>query len=235
VHQAHISNDPDDVRRAFVESGELALRPVDAQEVADRLAQGLLVCDMSVDPPCDEDMPPLVPLLRARLRALPPAAEMDQPSFADLQRQAILDEFAQSKEAGRSKRAIDLADLFASCRLERLDADPLRWSPIAVELCLLDWLPRKVTLDDADLRALPDALKSWVSLRRPQEGPVGRCHRGNARCHRRVRAGLQAGDARPVTRAVSDIVFVALNEPLEDWTDDMRAALDALGRDGPNG
>jgi hypothetical protein len=34
-------------------------------------------------------------------------------------------------------------------------------------------------------------------------------------------------------RAVSDIVFAALNEPLEDRTDDMRAALDAIGRDEP--
>jgi hypothetical protein len=80
VRQAHIANDPDDVRRAFVESGELALRPVDAQEVADRLAQGLRIYDMSLDPPCDEDMPPLVPLLRARQRVLPPAAEMAAPA-----------------------------------------------------------------------------------------------------------------------------------------------------------
>lgn len=56
VRQAHIANDPDDVRRAFVESGQLALGPVDAQEVADRLAQGLLIYDVSIHPPCDQDM-----------------------------------------------------------------------------------------------------------------------------------------------------------------------------------
>jgi hypothetical protein len=170
VRQAHIANDPDDVRRAFAESGELALRPVDAQEVADRLAQGLLIYDMSIDPPCDEDMPPLVPLLRARQRALPPPVEMKQRAFTNRQRHAILDEFARAKEAGRWKPAIELADLFVSCRLERLDADPLRWSPIAVELCLLDWLPRKATLDDADLRAAPDALKRWVRFSGRKKG-----------------------------------------------------------------
>jgi hypothetical protein len=37
-----------------------------------------------------------------------------------------------------------------------------------------------------------------------------------------------------IMRAVSDIVFEALNEPLKDRTDEMRAALDALGTDGPN-
>ena len=35
--------------------------------------------DMSIDPPCDEEGPPPVPLLRARLRALPAAVEMEPP------------------------------------------------------------------------------------------------------------------------------------------------------------
>jgi hypothetical protein len=82
----------------------------------------------------------------------------------------MLAEFARSGEAGRSKPAIELADLFVSCRLERLDADPLRWSPIAVELCLLDWLPRKATLNDADIRAVPGALKRWVRFAGRKKG-----------------------------------------------------------------
>lgn len=124
VRQAHLSADPDDVRQAFLESGELALRPVDAQEVADRLAQGLLVFDASIDPPRDHEMAPLVPLLRARQRKLPPPIERQPPEFEAEAPRAIVDEFARSKEAGRSKVAIELADLFVSCRLERLDADP---------------------------------------------------------------------------------------------------------------
>lgn len=34
-----------------------------------------------------------------------------------------------------------------------------RWNPIAAELCLLEWLPRKVVLDPAAAAAVPDALK----------------------------------------------------------------------------
>ncbi len=174
VRQAHVAADPDEVRRAFVESGDLALRPVDAQEVADRLAQGLRMFDISIDPPCDEEVPPLVPLLRARLRALPPAVEMEQRPFTEQERNALLDEFARSKEGGRSRAAVELADLFVSCRLERLDADPTRWSPIAVELCLLDWLPRQTTLDAAEIRALPGALKRWVRFAGRKKGlPAG--------------------------------------------------------------
>ncbi len=118
--------------------------------------------DLFIDPPCDEDMPPLVPLLRARLRALPSAAQTEHREWTQEERDAILDDFATSKEAGRSKKAVELASFFVDCRLERLDADPFRWSPIAVELCLLDWLPRKASLVDADIGAVPDALRRWV-------------------------------------------------------------------------
>ena len=170
VRQAHVAGDPDEVRQAFVESGELALRPVDAQEVADRLAQGLLIFDMSIDPPCDVEVPSLVPLLRARLRALPPAVAMEQRPFTEQERHVLVDGFARSREAGRSSATVELADLFVSCRLERLDADPLRWSPIAVELCLLDWLPRQTTLDAAEIRALPGALKRWVRFAGRKKG-----------------------------------------------------------------
>ena len=170
VRQAHVAADADEVRRAFLESSDLGLRPVDAQEVADRLEQGLRIFDMSIDPPCDEDTLPLIPLLRARQRALPPPIEMVQRRFSDAERHTILDEFARSKEAGRSRAAVELADFFVSCRLERLDADPLRWSPIAVEMCLLDWLPRKATLDAASISAVPDALRRWVRFAGRKKG-----------------------------------------------------------------
>lgn len=162
ARQVHIAGDPDDVRRAFVESAGMALKPLSAQEVADRLAQGLRMFDLSIDPPCDEDMPPLVPLMRARLRALPSPVESEAREWTQEAREAVLRGFSASKEAGRSKKAVELAPMFVDCRLERLDADPFRWSPIAVERCLLDWLPRKAMLDASDIRSVPDALRRWV-------------------------------------------------------------------------
>src|SRR6266540_2065859 len=170
VRQAHVAADPDEVRQALARSGEFALRPVDAKEVADRLAQGLLVFDESIDPPCDEELIPLVALLRARQRTLPAPVAMESRPFTERERDAILDEFSRSKEAGRSRVAIELADLFVTCRLDRLDADPLRWSPIAVETCLLEWLPRKVVLEPATVAAVPDALKRWVRFSGRKEG-----------------------------------------------------------------
>ena len=229
VRQAHLAGDPEDVRRAFLESGELALRPVDAQEVADRLEQGLQILDMSIDPPCDEEMLPLVPLLRARQRALPRPIEMEQPQLNGKQRAAILHQFARSKEAGRSKAAIDLAHLFVDCRLERLDADPLRWSPIAVELCLVDWLPRKATLDATDIRAVPGALKRWVRFAGRKKGlaadaieeTLAAVDQFTPEFHHAMRDRSRFGPAKSLADAmVADGVDLTDQGALDAWIED---------------
>ncbi|HZW00919.1 MAG TPA: hypothetical protein VFF55_05050, partial [Candidatus Deferrimicrobium sp.] len=40
--------------------------------------------------------------------------------------------------------------------------DPLRWSPIVVELFLADWLPGKVNLEAGEVEALPGVLRAWL-------------------------------------------------------------------------
>lgn len=45
----------------------------------------------------------------------------------------------------------------------RRDGEPLRWSPAAVELFLLDWAPRATLLDETDIALLPRALDAWVA------------------------------------------------------------------------
>jgi hypothetical protein len=38
----------------------------------------------------------------------------------------------------------------------------LRWSPIAVELFMLYFLPRKAILNAAEIRSFPEVLRAWV-------------------------------------------------------------------------
>jgi len=40
--------------------------------------------------------------------------------------------------------------------------DPLRWSPVVIELFMADWLPRKLLADRAMFEAAPGALDAWV-------------------------------------------------------------------------
>ena len=40
--------------------------------------------------------------------------------------------------------------------------DPLRWSPVAVEIIMVDWIPRKLVADTAYLSKAPDLLRAFV-------------------------------------------------------------------------
>jgi hypothetical protein len=45
-----------------------------------------------------------------------------------------------------------------------------RWSPIVVELFMLDWLPRKVSLYEAEVVHLPTVLRAWLRFVAEQRG-----------------------------------------------------------------
>ena len=40
--------------------------------------------------------------------------------------------------------------------------DPLRWSPTAIEILMLDWYPRKIVADQRYLRRMPPASRDFV-------------------------------------------------------------------------
>ncbi len=48
--------------------------------------------------------------------------------------------------------------------------DPLRWSPVTVEMLLTDWFPRKVIAEPAYLTKLPDLLRAYVRYCHDQKG-----------------------------------------------------------------
>ena len=40
--------------------------------------------------------------------------------------------------------------------------DPLRWSPVSVEIVMADWFPRKVRADRRYMGRMPDVLRSFI-------------------------------------------------------------------------
>jgi len=55
-----------------------------------------------------------------------------------------------------------LASYFVDFAADYGAGDPLRWSPIAVEIVLTDWFPRKVVAEDVTASAVPDALRRFT-------------------------------------------------------------------------
>ena len=48
--------------------------------------------------------------------------------------------------------------------------DPLRWSPVSVEIVLVDWFPRKVVDDVERLARLPDVLRAFIRYCHAERG-----------------------------------------------------------------
>ncbi len=48
--------------------------------------------------------------------------------------------------------------------------DPLRWSPVAVEILLVDWIPRKIVADVPYLAKAPDLLRAFIRFSHHERG-----------------------------------------------------------------
>jgi hypothetical protein len=78
------------------------------------------------------------------------------------ERAEIVDAFVASREAAGLQEAADLVRLFVDYACDYGAGDPLRWSPIAVEILLADWLPRKAILEPDEVDVLPEVLRRFV-------------------------------------------------------------------------
>lgn len=85
----------------------------------------------------------------------------------DDERRRLLDDFAAAHGPGLGLDA-DVVELLADTLVDfgegYLHGGVLAWSPGEVERFMLDWVQRKVLLDDADARALPAVLHAWVGF-----------------------------------------------------------------------
>jgi hypothetical protein len=116
-------------------------------------------------PLSSESWPMCRPLVEWMLRRLPSGGVSPEP-----------------KEWSEEEIAVIATDFFASpygARLDRDDersllenvlwfgtgytsGDPLRWSPVTVEMLLADWFPRKIIAEPDYLTKLPDLLRAYV-------------------------------------------------------------------------
>ncbi len=95
--------------------------------------------------------------------------------------------------------------------------DPLRWSPVAVEILLVDWIPRKIVADAAYLAKAPDLLRAFVRF----------CHH-----ERGIRTALTADTLAVVDRYEPEYQQT-IRSPRPQGPAALLAAMGALHPDGP--
>jgi hypothetical protein len=168
--------------RAWLAAGDaqVSVAPGDPAKAAMDLATALARTDVTVGADITQEAFGLLPLLRSRVRALPPL-DLSGPELAwrttedGADADALAAEFAAqiSREPAGERLPLGVdAERLARRFLDSTGfADELlRWSPIRVEMVLLDWLPRKVILSPAEIEAAPDVLRAFVRWALKRQG-----------------------------------------------------------------
>lgn len=102
-------------------------------------------------------------------------AEHDWQPVPDAERRALLDDFAREHgaELGLDASIVEvLTDTFVDFGDGYIAGGVLAWSPGHVEVFMLEWVHRKVVMDDEAMEALPTVLKAWVRFALGRRGLV---------------------------------------------------------------
>lgn len=146
------------------------LHPADARA---RIDAAMELAAITWPPLETESWPACRPLVRWVLRQLPPGGQgYVRPEWSDDDRAELTERFFASR-FGRAQDDDDGRSLFESLLWFGCDygpGDPLRWSPVAVEILLADWLPRKVVADVAFLSRAPDLLRTFIRFSHAERG-----------------------------------------------------------------
>lgn len=94
-----------------------------------------------------------------------------RPVWDENDRRRLVKAFLSSEHAsGLDDEDTELLDPLLWFGCDYGPGDPLRWSPVAVEMFLADWLPRKVIADADYLSRAPDLLRSFVTFSHQEKG-----------------------------------------------------------------
>ncbi len=219
-------------------------RPIDPADARARIGEAVELGAITF-PPLETDTWPASRALVQWMAGLLPAGGTgyQRPEWTE---QALADLAGRFRASRFAQGVADHGDMLSSLLWFGTDygpGDPLRWSPVAVEILLTDWVPRKIVAEVDLLTVLPDLVRAFVRF----------CHHERGVRENLTEQTLAAVDAyepdyqelirsdRPQGPAALLAAMGALDDPFPDVSEarlDMlrRAvggdtALDALDRD----
>jgi hypothetical protein len=142
---------------------ETELVELSVEEAAWRMLEAIHSTSLVLGPPISDDYRDFAALIEARVTPLAGHFQAPEP-LPYAARERLVKDFLKDKAGAnyaRDQRAWFLLDELVDYRCDRA-ADPLRWSPGAVELFLLDFVPRKLTAEHETLAMAGDVLAAWV-------------------------------------------------------------------------
>jgi hypothetical protein len=133
------------------------------EEAAWKMLEAIRQTSLVFNPPVSSDYRDFAALIEARVTPLARPFREPKPLSCPAREKLVKDFLADGAGAkyARDPRAWFLLDELVDYRCDQV-GDPLRWSPGAVELFLLDFVPRKLTGDQETLAMAGEVLAAWV-------------------------------------------------------------------------
>ena len=164
----------DELRADFLDAADhdpdVRAADLDPADARARIDEAVALWAISFPPLESETWPACRPLLTWMVGHLPEDGRgYERPEWSDKDRVALAAQFMASPYGqGHDAEDREMVDTLLSFGCDYGPGDPLRWSPVAVEILLGDWLPRKVVADVAFLTRAPTVLRSFIRFSHEQ-------------------------------------------------------------------
>jgi hypothetical protein len=157
-----VANDPDTATRD--------LAPADARA---RITEAIELAAMAWPPIESDSWPACRPLVEWMARMLPAGGSgYQRPEWGEAATNELAERFfGSSFAAGLTEpEHRDLLGALLWFGADYGPGDPMRWSPVAVEILLTDWLPRKIVADVEYLAKAPGVLRAFARFCHHERG-----------------------------------------------------------------
>lgn len=159
------------IQAAYEEHREPGMTQVDIAlaDARAKIVEALELFDQTIGMDETETWPLARPLIRWLVEHLPPGGDgFTTAEWSESDRNALMHDFRSSTEGElrglTADQVHDLLDPLLWFACDYGPGDPLRWSPVRVEIVLADWFPRKVIgLPPELLKRVPDVLAGFVT------------------------------------------------------------------------
>jgi hypothetical protein len=205
--------------RSKVDDPDTEWRELGLADARARITDAIKLASITVPPFETDTWPVCRPLIEWMTRRMPAGGVgYVRKEWSDEARHRLTDDFFASP-FGVALDDADHRGLLESLIWFGADygpGDPLRWSPVAVEIILDDWIPRKIVADAAYLSKAPDLLRAFIRY----------CH-----FERGIRADLTEETLAAVDRFEADYQ-ATIRSPRPQGPNALLAAMAAIDPDG---
>jgi hypothetical protein len=151
---------------------DATLAPVDRADARAVMEEAIRIGEITI-PPFETDTWPMCrPLVRWLVGRLPAGGAVHREEWSDDEQAALLRDFLASPYGAAyddpDHRA--LLDDLLWFGVSQGTGDPLRWSPVNVEILLVDWYPRKIVAEADLLAKLPRLLRDFIRFSHRRRG-----------------------------------------------------------------